>query len=119
MKAHRSKTSRNKESLFKSSLTNPPNSLIINSDYTVFRPDPIFKYMKSPLSQKTRKMLEEAFIPLRILNLTNGKDKGFYTPRYRHPLKVTKIDYKLKTAVLLQKREKCRSKQALKKHLNF
>jgi hypothetical protein len=97
MKTHRPKNSRNKESIFKPSLTNPPNNLITNSNYTVFRPAPIFKYMKSPLSQKTRKMLEEAFIPLRILNLTSGKENGFYTPRYRRPLKVVKIDYKLQT----------------------
>ena len=73
----------------------PPNSFLFNTNYTLFRPEPVFKYMKSPLSQKTRNMLEQAFIPAKILHLTkSSKHYVHKSTHYPHPIKIMKIEYK-------------------------
>ena len=71
----------------------PPNSFLCNTNYTLFRPEPVFKYMKSPLSQKTRTMLEQAFIPAKILHMTKSSKQGVHKSTY-HPIKIMKIEYK-------------------------
>lgn len=73
----------------------PPNSFLFNTNYALFRPEPVFKYMKSPLSQKTRKMLEQAFIPAKILHLTKSSKHGVHkSTHHPHPIKIMKIEYK-------------------------
>ena len=72
----------------------PPNSFLCNTYYTSFRPEPVFKYMKSPLSQKTRTMLEQAFIPAKILHMTKSSKQGVYKSTHHHPIKIMKIEYK-------------------------
>ena len=79
-------------------LPNPPNSFLSSTTYHSYRPDPMFKYMKSPLSQRTRTMLEEVFIPSKILNLTNKSTKYYPTDIYKQPIKIMKIEYKLNTS---------------------
>ena len=77
---------------------NPPNSFLSSTTYHSYRPDPMFKYMKSPLSQRTRTMLEELFIPSKILHLTNKSTKYYPTDIYKQPIKIMKIEYKLNTS---------------------
>ena len=72
----------------------PPNSFLSNTNYTLFRPEPVFKYMKSPLSQNTRKMLEQAFIPAKILRLTKSNPSVHKSAQCPHPIKIMKIEYK-------------------------
>ena len=91
------KRTRNK-SLLNLFCPNPPNSFLSSTTYHSYRPDPMFKYMKSPLSLKTRSMLEEVFIPSKILHLTNKPTKYYPTDIYKQPIKIMKIEYKLNTS---------------------